>query len=96
MTRACGASGMLTAVSDLDSWLAAVGAELGLDASTALPVDLVLGVARDAAHGVARPAAPLTTFLLGRAVQAGVPLEEAVERISRLAADWQPSPDSGP
>lgn len=29
--------------------------------------DLVLDLARDAAHGVARPAAPLTTFLVGLA-----------------------------
>jgi hypothetical protein len=29
--------------------------------------DLLLDVARDAAHGVARPAAPLTTFLVGYA-----------------------------
>jgi hypothetical protein len=96
MTPLRGASGMLTPVSDLDSWLVAVGAELGLDTDTALPVDLVLGVARDAAHGVARQAAPLTTFLLGRAVEAGIPLEEAVHRISRLAAQWQPAPDSAP
>ncbi|WP_031273339.1 DUF6457 domain-containing protein, partial [Curtobacterium sp. B8] len=33
------------------------------------PVDIstVLDLARDAAHGVARPAAPLTTFLVGYA-----------------------------
>jgi hypothetical protein len=30
--------------------------------------DLVLDVARDVAHGVARTAAPLTTYLLGLAV----------------------------
>lgn len=29
--------------------------------------DLVLDLARDAAHGVARPAAPVTTFLVGLA-----------------------------
>ena len=29
--------------------------------------DLILDVARDAAHSIARPAAPLTTFLVGYA-----------------------------
>ena len=77
---------------ELDSWVSAVCDELGLDPGVA--PDAVLDVARDVAHGVARPAAPLTTFLLGRAVEAGVPLDEAAERISRLASSWQY--DSGP
>jgi hypothetical protein len=88
-------SGLLPAwhaglMSELDGWITAVCLELGLD--PALAPDAVLDVARDVAHGVARPAAPLTTFLLGRAVEAGVPLEEAASRISRLAAGWQPAP----
>jgi hypothetical protein len=78
-------------VSELDGWITAVCAELGLD--PALAPDAVLDVARDVAHGVARPAAPLTTFLLGRAVEAGVPLDEATARISRLAAGWHAAPD---
>ncbi|MDQ1487342.1 MAG: hypothetical protein QOJ62_3035 [Actinomycetota bacterium] len=73
-------------MSELDAWVTAVSEELGLD--PALVPDLVLDVARDVAHGVGRPAAPLTTFLLGRAVAAGIPVEEAAERISRLAASW--------
>jgi Domain of unknown function (DUF6457) len=76
-------------VSELDDWLAAVCAELGLDSTVA--TDVVLDVARDVAHGVERPAAPLTTFLLGRAVAAGVPLDDAAARISRLAASWRPA-----
>ena len=45
----------------LDEWISAVKDELGID----LDVDtgVLLDLARDAAHGVARPAAPLTTFL---------------------------------
>jgi Domain of unknown function (DUF6457) len=35
----------------------------------------VLDLARDAAHGVARPAAPLTTFLAGYALGAGAGLD---------------------
>lgn len=75
-------------MSDLDDWLSAVCAEFGLD--PVVPAAVVLDVARDVAHGVERPAAPLTTFLLGRAVEAGASLDDATARISRLAASWRP------
>jgi hypothetical protein len=80
-------------MADLEPWLVAVCAELGLDADdNALAViDTVLDVARDVAHGVARPAAPLTTFLVGRAVGAGVPLAEAAAKVTELAASWPAS-----
>jgi hypothetical protein len=50
----------------LDAWITELAAALGIDAG-AVDRDLVLDLARDAAHGVARPAAPLTTFLVGLA-----------------------------
>lgn len=50
----------------LATWVAELAEALEVDAA-ALDRDLVLDVARDAAHGVARPAAPLTTFLVGYA-----------------------------
>lgn len=50
----------------LDQWISELAAALGLDPAT-VDRDLLLDVARDAAHGVARPAAPLTTFLVGLA-----------------------------
>lgn len=50
----------------LAAWVAELAQALEVDAA-ALDRDLVLDVARDAAHGVARPAAPLTTFLVGYA-----------------------------
>jgi hypothetical protein len=50
----------------LDAWVRELSDALGVDA-TATNVPLLLDVARDAAHGVARPAAPLTTFLVGLA-----------------------------
>ncbi len=49
----------------LQEWTTTVQAALGTDAE--VDVGLVLDVARDAAHAVERPAAPLTTFLLGYA-----------------------------
>jgi hypothetical protein len=73
-------------MSELDSWVTMVCGELGITLSSA-PAE-VLDVARDVAHGVNRPAAPMTTFLLGRAVESGVPIEEAARRISTLAANW--------
>ncbi len=50
----------------LPDWVSELAAALGVDAS-AVDQTLLLEVARDAAHGVARPAAPLTTFLVGLA-----------------------------
>lgn len=50
----------------LDSWTAELAEALGLDPAV-MDRNLLLDVARDAAHGVARPAAPLTTFLVGLA-----------------------------
>jgi len=46
---------------------------------------LVLDLARDVAHGVARPAAPLTAYLLGVAVgRAGVAVGRAADAASRV------------
>ncbi|MFI7103814.1 NTP transferase domain-containing protein [Streptomyces sp. NPDC050161] len=71
----------------LDEWITAVKAELGitLDVDTTALLDL----ARDAAHGVARPAAPLTTFLIGYAAgrQDG-DVTELAERVAALANRW--------
>ncbi len=50
----------------LESWLTELAAALQVDPGE-LDRDLLLDVARDAAHNVARPAAPLTTFLVGYA-----------------------------
>jgi molybdopterin-guanine dinucleotide biosynthesis protein A len=68
----------------LDEWISAVKDELGID----LDVDtgVLLDLARDAAHGVARPAAPLTTFLVGYAAAQAGGGPEAVAEASRKAA----------
>ncbi|MFI7352911.1 NTP transferase domain-containing protein [Streptomyces avidinii] len=73
----------------LEQWITAVKSELGID----LTVDtkMLLDLARDAAHGVARPAAPLTTFLVGyaaaHAAATGADPAQAVAEASRKAAD---------
>ncbi|MFF5439896.1 NTP transferase domain-containing protein [Streptomyces achromogenes] len=80
----------------LDEWISAVKDELGID----LDVDtgVLLDLARDAAHGVARPAAPLTTFLVGYAAARGAGGPEAVAEAARkaaaLAVRWEEENDA--
>jgi hypothetical protein len=73
----------------LDDWTAAACADLGIDPA-AVDVRQILDLARDAAHQVDRPAAPITAYLLGVAVGSGVPADEAAARLRALAAGWQP------
>ncbi|MGX5696658.1 DUF6457 domain-containing protein [Agromyces soli] len=73
----------------LDDWLAAVAAELGVDPG-AVSIPAVLDLARDVAHGVARPAAPLTAFVVGLAAGAGLgSTDELAARAAALAARWR-------
>lgn len=72
----------------LAEWTAQACAELGLDPG-ALDSTAVLDVTRDVARGVARPAAPLTAFLLGVAVGQGQPLAEAAAKLTALAQAWE-------
>lgn len=74
----------------LDLWTEEVCASLGIEPGEAVR-DLVLDVARDVAHGVTRPAAPLTTFLLGVAVGKGIPVSEAAARVTELVRQWPTS-----
>ncbi len=88
----------------LDDWIAEVSTELGID----LDVDVrgLLDLARVVAHGVARPAAPLTAFLIGYAAaqQGGGPdaVKAASERTAALAERWatetaaEAGPETGP
>ncbi|MDQ1017811.1 NTP transferase domain-containing protein [Streptomyces afghaniensis] len=81
----------------LDEWISAVKDELGIE----LDVDArgLLDLARDAAHGVDRPAAPLTTFLVGyAAARAGGGPEavaEAARKAAALAVRWAEESASG-
>ena len=56
----------------------------------------MLDLARDAAHAVDRPAAPLTAYLLGMAVGRGLALPDASDRVRALAADWAESTEAEP
>jgi molybdopterin-guanine dinucleotide biosynthesis protein A len=70
----------------MDEWIDAVRLELGLDAAVDVPV--ILDMARVAAHNVARPAAPVTAYLLGIAVANGADLREATRLVESLAEGW--------
>jgi len=74
-------------MSVMEEWTAAVCADLGIDGGDA-DLRAVLDLTRDVAHGVARPAAPFTAYLVGVAVGRGLPLADAVAKVSALAAGW--------
>lgn len=86
----------------LDRWVDALEAELGLPAGT-VDVGAVLDLARDAAHQIARPAAPVTTYAAGYAAglaaaggSGGTGADDAGDVIGRagtFALGWQ---DAGP
>ena len=71
----------------LDSWTAAACEKLGIDAAL-VDSRQILDLARVAAHQVERPAAPLTTYLLGLAVGTGQPADQAAAQLEALAAGW--------
>ena len=74
----------------LEEWVRAVCTELGIH--EAVDRDQVLDMTRDVAHAVARPAAPITAYLVGLAAgRSGDPATgtaEAVRRVDQLVAHW--------
>jgi hypothetical protein len=82
-------------VTELNTWLDAVSAELGI---TDVELDnnsihTLLDLARDSAHEIERLAAPLTTYLVGVAVGRGESLGGAAARITALALSDRPAAD---
>lgn len=67
----------------VDEWVAQMCADLNVP----VPADtaVILDVAKDAAHSVARPAAPITTYLLGYAVAQGADPAEVAKAIAARA-----------
>ena len=76
----------MTEENTLDGWLYELCDALGLPRELAEQRNLLLDVARDAAHNVARPAAPLTTFLVGYAAGRADD-ENAVQRAAQVATE---------
>jgi hypothetical protein len=74
----------------LHSWTEAACAELGVRADDGA-IRAVLDLARDVAHQIERPAAPVSAFLLGLAVGSGQPLDVAAGQLRALAEAWPAS-----
>ena len=85
----------------LDDWLREAAAALGVEPADAAllgeeSVTLLLDLTRDVAHGVARPAGPLSTFVLGLAVGSSGggadDLRRLARRLTDLAEEWEADP----
>lgn len=74
----------------LHDWIDELCDALDIDAE--VDEGIILDLARDAAHSVERPAAPITTYLLGyaAALAGGSPekIEELAARATELAEKW--------
>lgn len=74
----------------LQDWLATLLHDLELD--DGVDMRLLLDVSREVAHAVERPAAPLTTYVLGLAVArepaGGRTVDDLAERVSALVRLW--------
>ncbi|WP_028926416.1 DUF6457 domain-containing protein [Pseudonocardia acaciae] len=82
-------------MSTMFEWIDAACDELGLDlADQQATTTTVLDLTADVAHGVARPAAPVTAFLVGLAAGRSEDPEAAVveyaRRLSERAKAWEP------
>lgn len=78
----------------LEEWVGAVCRELDIADAVEQPAmqSRVLDISRDVAHDVARPAAPLTAYLLGlaagRSSDPEASADELAERVRVLAQRW--------
>lgn len=83
----------------LDDWVRRVANRLEADGSSlgdlSVEIPVLLDLARDAAHGVARPAAPVTTFLLGYAAGRADADAAEVRRLAALLAELAGAPGAG-
>jgi molybdopterin-guanine dinucleotide biosynthesis protein A len=83
---------------NLAAWVEVATNDLNLT-DTEVDIDAVLGLARDAAHHVERPAAPLTTYLLGYAAAKGslsrADVAELAARLGGLATEFGAAGDAG-
>jgi hypothetical protein len=75
----------------MDEWVEALTNALELPND--VDIRVVLDVARDVAHNVERPAAPVSTYLVGVAVGRGMSPAVAAERTQELAKGWSAGSD---
>jgi len=85
----------------LSEWVTAVVRELGIEDALEREgvVDMVLDLTSDVAHGVSRPGAPVTAFLVGvaagRADDPAVAARDYSQKIARLADGWDADAERG-
>lgn len=81
----------------LQEWLDTLSEQLGTDYRIdEESMHILLDLARDAAHEITRPAAPLTAFLVGVAVGRGQSLGAVAAQATELAQSiGEPSTDEG-
>lgn len=83
---------MADSPADLDRWVTTLAEALELPAAADgdhdVPIGLLLDLTREAAHGIVRPAGPLTTYLIGLAVAQGMPVDDAVAQARSAIAAW--------
>jgi Domain of unknown function (DUF6457) len=85
----------------LSEWVTAVVRELGIEGALEREgvVDMVLDLTSDVAHGVSRPGAPVTAFLVGvaagRADDPAVAARDYAQKIGRLADGWEAEGERG-
>lgn len=72
---------------DLRDWTSALCSDLGLDADE-VDTTRILDMARLVGRTVARPAGPVSAYLIGMAVARGLSPAEASARLAELARDW--------
>jgi hypothetical protein len=80
-------------VNELQAWVAALAAELEVDPAE-VPTGSVLNVAKDVAHGVVRPGAPVSAYVMGLAVGRGADPSEVAAKVSALAQGWVTTDDA--
>ena len=95
----CRAGHTVGRMSTLDDWIIDASRALDLPADS-IPADLrddLLDLTRDVAHGVARIAGPLTTYLVGIAVGRGqAPSAALASVLALLPAETDPAtPEAG-
>ncbi|WP_205678965.1 DUF6457 domain-containing protein [Brachybacterium endophyticum] len=73
---------------EVDDWIERLAPALDLDPQD-VATNRLLGLTGQVAHGVTRPAGPVTTYLLGLAVASGRDLEDAAGVVTTQLAAWK-------
>ena len=73
--------------SAIDRWVMAVAEDLGVAPNPA-DTRTILDMTKVVAHNVDRPAAPVTSYLVGIAVGRGMTLSQAIQQVTGLASSW--------